>query len=68
MVVYNHAGSADGKFGPMQSPAVIMGPGLPGYVDGSANLFVMSNSNGVFFGKGILQGDGPSQWNWPVVE
>lgn len=64
LVVYNHPGSADGKYPPRQSPAVVqvVNP------DETVDLFVMSVTGGIFFAKGCSQGDGPSQWNWPAYE
>jgi hypothetical protein len=62
IVVYNHPGSADGKFGRVQSPAIIQKVNE----DGSCQLFVMSTSKGLWFSDNISQGDGPSQWNWPT--
>lgn len=61
IVIYNHPGSADGKYPPKQSPAVVQVVNA----DESVDLFVMSVTGGIFFGKSITQGDGPSQWNWP---
>jgi hypothetical protein len=65
VVVYNHPGSADGKFPPKQSPAIIQRVNAPGTVDESCELFVMSVYGGIFFNRDVKQGDGPSQWNWP---
>lgn len=67
IVIYNHPGSADGKYLPMQSPAIIqkvVATDAEG-IEASCDLFVMSNTSGIFFAKSILRGDGPSQWNWP---
>ena len=66
VVIYNHPGSADGKYPPQQSPAIIMNVHViePGVT--VVDLFVMSNTGGIFFPKNLLQGDGPTQWNWPV--
>jgi hypothetical protein len=61
MVVYNHPGSADGKFPPKQSPAVIQKVNE----DGTCELFVMSTYGGILFNHDVEQGDGPSQWNFP---
>lgn len=70
IVVYNHPGSADGKYPPMQSPAIIQKVYIAqSPKDGAqcdhVDLFVMSNTGGIFFAKTIEQGDGPSEWNWP---
>ena len=75
VVIYNHPGSADGKYPPMKSPAIVQhvggGEGTPGgggiyYCD----LFVMSNTGGIFFAKNVpLRGhdDAPaSNWEWPI--
>jgi len=62
VVIYNHPGSADGKFGRMQSPAIIQRVND----DGSVELCTFSVYGGFFFSHSVSQGDGPSQWNWPV--
>lgn len=61
IVVYNHPGSADRKFPPKQSPAIVQRVNE----DGTVELFVMSTYGGIFFNHNVSQGDGPSQWNWP---
>jgi len=61
IVVYNHPGSADGKFPPKQSPAVVQRVNE----DGTVELFIMSVYGGLFFNHNVTQGDGPCQWNWP---
>lgn len=61
MVVYNHPGSADGKYPPRKSPAVVQEVNE----DGSVNLFVMSVTGGIFFAQKCTEGEGGSQWNWP---
>lgn len=60
IVVYNHPGSADGKYPPSQSPAIIQNVAA----DGSVRLFVFG-PKGQHMDDGLLQGDGPCQWNWP---
>ncbi len=72
IVVYNHPGSADGKYPPMQSPAVIQKVYTTAVSDNPedgnkevCDIFVMSVTGGIFFGKSLSQGDGPSEWNWP---
>lgn len=60
-VVYNHPGSADGKYGKNESPAIIQRVNE----DGSLKLVVFSVYGGLFFSDNIQQGYGPSQWNWP---
>lgn len=62
IVVYNHPGSADGKFPPKQSPAIVQKVND----DGTLELFVMSVYGGIFFNHSVEMGDGPSQCNWPV--
>jgi hypothetical protein len=62
IVVYNHPGSADGRFPPKQSPAVVQLVNE----DGTVELFVMSVYGGLFFNHNVEQGDGPSQWQWPL--
>ncbi|MBI4799716.1 MAG: hypothetical protein HY794_13520 [Desulfarculus sp.] len=69
VVIYNHPGSADGKYPPMKSPAIVQRVCLQNPNDTenefTVDLFVMSNTGGIFFAKGIAYGEGPSQWNWP---
>lgn len=60
MVVYNHPGSADGKYPPQQSPAVIQHVNE----DGTCRLWVFG-PKGIHNDDNLVQGDGPSQWNWP---
>jgi hypothetical protein len=71
IVIYNHPGSADGKYPPMKSPAIIQAICLehPGDTDNEykVDLFVMSNGNGTFFAKGIEYGYEGSHWNWPPI-
>lgn len=70
VVLYNHPGSADGKYPPTQSPAIVQKVKL-GEIESTGDktllcdLFVMSNTGGIFFAKDILEGDGPCQWQWP---
>lgn len=61
IVVYNHPGSADGKFAPKQSPAIVQKVNE----DGTVELFIMSVYGGIFFNHSVTQGVGPSQWQWP---
>jgi len=68
VVIYNHPGSADGKYPPMKSPAIIQGVCMTDPSDTECtkvDLFVMSNSNGTFFAKNIEYGNEGSHWNWP---
>lgn len=62
VVVYHHPGSADGKFPPKESPAVVQKVND----DGSCELFVMSVYGGLFFNHNATEGEGPNQWSWPV--
>jgi hypothetical protein len=60
IVIYNHPGSADGKYPPTQSPAIIQNVAA----DGTVRLFVFG-PKGQHMDDGLIQGDGPCQWNWP---
>ena len=60
IVIYNHPGSADGKYPPQKSPAMIQAV----EEGGTVRLWVFS-PQGLFVDGGIAQGDGPCQWNWP---
>jgi hypothetical protein len=62
IVVYNHPGSADGKFPAKQSPALIQKVNE----DGTIEMVVFSVYGGLFFNHNVEQGGGPSQWNWPT--
>lgn len=73
VVIYNHPGSADKKYPPMKSPAIIQNVYMtavdpddpaPGNHE-VCDLFVMSGNNGIAFNKGCAEGEGPCQWNWP---
>ena len=72
IVIYNHPGSADGKYPPAKSPAIVMKVWTGAKSDDGSievelvDLFVMSNTGGIFFPKGLEEGEGPCQWNWPV--
>ena len=69
IVLYNHSGSADGKFPPMQSPAIVMKV----WEDGELDLFVLSNratknaGNGQYFAHDIQHkdqvGEGKTSWS-----
>lgn len=64
IVIYHHPGSADGKYAPQQSPAIIREVDLN--VEGRVQIFV-------FGPKGQHQdwadyGTGPSQWSWPEIK
>ena len=64
IVIYNHPGSADGKFAPKQSPAIIQKVND----DGTVELFVMSVYGGIFFNHEVEFSYGapgrPSTWQW----
>ena len=59
IVVYNHPGSADGKFPPKQSPALIQRVNE----DGTVEMVVFSVYGGLFFNHAVTEGSGPSQWH-----
>lgn len=68
IVIYNHPGSADGKYPPAKSPAVVQRVCLenPNDTDEyTVDLFVMSVTGGIFFAKAIEYGEEGSHWNWP---
>lgn len=60
IVIYNHPGSADGKYPPAQSPAIIQNVAA----DGSVRLFVFG-PKGQHMDEGLTEGSGPCQWSWP---
>lgn len=60
IVIYNHPGSADGKYPPTQSPAIIQSVAA----DGSVTLWVFG-PKGIHCYSGLKEGDGPCQWIWP---
>jgi hypothetical protein len=66
IVIYHHAGSADGKFPPKISPAIVQAVNI----DNTLELVVFSsgNGNGIFFANGVSfnQGDNKTSWSWPV--
>ena len=67
IVIYNHPGSLDGKYPPVQSPAVVQK--VYKLIDEDVDivdLFVMSVTGGIFFAKSVKEGPGPSTWNWPT--
>jgi hypothetical protein len=70
VVIYNHPGSADGKYPPAKSPAIVQkvtADDSDGNIGMSVDLFVMSNTGGIFFPKNVpfQSGDEGSSWNWP---
>jgi hypothetical protein len=63
IVIYRHPGSADGKYPSVESPAIIQNVAP----DGSVRLFVFG-PKGQHMDDGLIEGDGPCQWHWPVIE
>jgi hypothetical protein len=57
IVLYNHPGSADGKYPPTQSPAIIQHLNE----NGSARLFVFG-PKGQHMDDNLTYGFGPCQW------
>jgi hypothetical protein len=62
IVVYNNPGSLDGKYPPTKSPALIVKVNQDGTI--LAHVFT---DRGSFIQPALQQGDGPSQWNWPII-
>jgi len=66
IVIYNHPGSADGRWGRKQSPAIVQAVNE----DGTTELFVMSVYGGIFFNHSVAESDindpQPSTWSWPA--
>ena len=61
IVIYNHPGSADGKYAPTQSPAIVQDVAA----DGSVRLFVFG-PKGQHMDDGLQYGPGkPCHWEWP---
>lgn len=60
VVLYHHPGSADGKYPPMVSPAIVQKV----HSDDCVDLWVFG-SKGFHKNDSTLRGYGPSQWNWP---
>ena len=63
IVIYHHPGSADGKYPPTTSPAIIQSVAK----DGSCTLFVFG-PKGQHMDSGLTEGTGPCQWSWPERE
>ena len=66
VVKYLHPGSADGKYLPTESPAIIQKVYQITEDDGIkaqtvVDLFVMSNTGGIFFPKACVRG---KNWDW----
>jgi len=66
IVVYNHPGSADGKFPPKRSPALIQAVNP----DGTVEMVVFSVYGGLFFNHNVAESPTeapqPSTWSWPA--
>lgn len=66
VVVYNHPGSADGKFPPKQSPGIVQRVNA----DGTIEMVVFSVYGGLFFNHSVAESDiaspAPSTWSWPA--
>lgn len=62
VVIYAHAGSADGRYPPMESPAIVQAAS-----GDRCDLFVMSATGGIFFAKDIPEQkhEEGSSWKWP---
>lgn len=60
IVIYNHPGSADGKFPPKQSPAIIQKVNA----DSTLELVVFSVYGGLFFNHNVEIGNGGSECNF----
>jgi hypothetical protein len=60
IVLYHHPGSADGKYPPAVSPAIVQHVAD----DGSVRLFVFG-PKGQHMDDGLVYGTGPCQWSWP---
>lgn len=60
IVLYHHPGSADGRYPPSVSPAIIQALGP----NDTVRLFVFG-PKGQHMDDGISEGEGPCQWSWP---
>jgi len=63
IVIYQHPGSADGTYPATQSPAIVQSVNP----DGTICAWVFGPW-GIHLNKSMKQGDGPCEWNWPVVK
>lgn len=67
IVVYNHSGSADGKFPPKQSPAIVQKVNEDGTIE--CVVFSVGTGNGIFFANNVpqaIEGDPiKTSWAWP---
>jgi hypothetical protein len=68
VVKYLHPGSADGKYPPTESPAIVQAVYTTAVSDNPedgnqdvVDLFVMSNTGGIFFAKKCVLG---KNWDW----
>ncbi len=68
VVKYLHLGSLDGKYPPSESPAIIQSVYITAVSDNPeddnhevVDLFVMSNTGGIFFAKKCVLG---KNWCW----
>lgn len=60
IVIYQHPGSADGKYAAQTSPAIIQSVNP----DGTCRLFVFG-PKGQHMDDYLQYGTGPCQWHWP---
>jgi hypothetical protein len=63
IVIYNHPGSADGRYPPTKSPAIVQAVAT----NGTVRLWIFG-PKGLHTDSEIEQGNGPCQWNWPPRE
>lgn len=67
IIIYNHPGSADGKYQPDVSPALVQRVNN----DGTVEAVVFSVSGGLFFAHNLLEYRGDygekkaCKWHWP---
>lgn len=64
IVIYHHPGSADGKYPPTDSPAIIQAVNKGADGEYSCRLFVMG-PKGQHMDDGLIEGTGPCNWSWP---
>lgn len=63
IVIYHHPGSADGRYQPTDSPAIIQNVAS----DGTCRLFIFG-PKGQHMDEGLTYGHGPYQWSWPEIK
>lgn len=63
IVIYHHPGSADGKYAPQDSPAIVQHVNE----DDSCRLFVFG-PKGQHMDDNLTEGTGPTQWSWPEIK